>query len=75
MRAILRKLIKNEVITEKDLSNALYEICENTHASCDEDCPVYRANGYGVPNNEKSRWGCDCFKDGFKMLQFLKEHE
>lgn len=75
MRILLRKLIKNETVTEKDLEFALYEICENTHASCDENCPVYRANEYEVPNNEKSDCGCDCFKNGSKMLQFLKEHE
>lgn len=59
---------------DKELASHLFTICDRVHASCDDDCPVYRANGSQVPDTandfDKNR-GCDCFKDGKAMLKFL----
>jgi len=45
MEDILMKLIKGERITDEDIANELYEVCDRVHASCDSDCPVYSLNG------------------------------
>lgn len=54
------------------LRDALYDVCDNVHAACDEECPVYAANG-GVVDD--GRGGCRCFKDGKAMLAFLRTKE
>ncbi len=49
----------------------LTEICENTHASCNDSCPVFKKN-HGIPwNSDQS--DCLYFKDGEAMLNFLKK--
>jgi hypothetical protein len=47
----------------------LYEICDNEHATCNPACPVFAANGNHVP---MTNGNCRCFKNGFKMQEFLK---
>ena len=58
-------------ISDKNLSNELYEICESEHASCNSGCPVYSLNGKSIPMNE-DRSNCSCFKAGFAMLEFIR---
>ena len=58
-------------VEEMLIEEFLYETCEREHSSCNNDCPVYESN-VGVPNESNSKRGCDCFKDGKKMLKFLK---
>jgi len=73
---LLFKLIKGEKPTDEDIKNELYDICEGVHASCDGECPVYMLNGNKVPdtaNDFKVNRGCDCFKNGTAMLNFIKE--
>jgi hypothetical protein len=73
---LLMKLIKEEKITDEDLANELYEICDKVHSSCDNSCPVYELNG-GVPDTAKDfkiNRGCDTFKNGFKMLEFIRQN-
>ena len=57
--------------------NELYEICESTHASCDSECPVFAVNNE-VPDTAKDfnvNRGCDCFKNGTAMLEFLNKNK
>jgi hypothetical protein len=71
MTDLLEKLIAGAVITDEDIAYELYDVCDRTHASCDSDCPVYVKNGNKVPNSEDPN-GCDTFKQGSKMLAFLR---
>jgi hypothetical protein len=76
MTEILKKLIAGATITDRDLADALYVICDDTHASCDSNCPVYEANGNEAPGSDKpfdENRGCDTFKNGMAMLEFLRK--
>jgi len=70
----------NDTFTEKQvqsLCDALYEICDNTHAHCNEVCPVYEINGAPVNPDNKTfdeNSGCDCFKHGHRMYSFIKNN-
>lgn len=55
----------------KKLTEELKDLCYDLHGCDCEECPVYAVNNE-IPNNENSRWGCDCFKDGHKMMKFIK---
>lgn len=73
---LLLKLIRQEQVTDQDIADELYEICDRVHSSCDSDCPVYSINGNRVPdtaNDFKVNRGCDTFKDGEAMLRFIRE--
>jgi len=72
MDTILLKLINKSVITEKDIKDALYEMCDNNHGSCNSECLVYTLNNDEIPYTSENGSGCDCFKDGQKMLDFIK---
>jgi len=64
------KLALRQNITDKDLEEDLVNICENEHAECNSNCPIFKINGDKVPwvgNN------CECFKDGKKMVEFLRK--
>jgi hypothetical protein len=76
MNKLLRKLINKKPFDDRDLADALYQICEDTHASCDNNCPVYELNHGCVGANKPFaiNCGCDCFKNGKAMLTFLREH-
>lgn len=70
MNSLLEKSIFGKKIDDQDIKQALYEICDETHASCNDMCPVYEKN-HG-PVNPTAKYGCDCFKNGKKMLEFLR---
>lgn len=70
MNAILEKLIAGAIVTDRDVADELYDICDRTHASCDSDCPVYVKNGNSAPDTKGH--GCDTFKSGSNMLAFLR---
>lgn len=76
MNKLLRKIINKKPFDDRDIADALYQICEDIHSSCDDNCPVYELNhgcvGEDKPRSENS--GCDCFKNGKAMLKFLREH-
>ena len=72
MEVIIRKLIAGEVVSELDVEDALYEMCDREHASCNDACLVYKLNGSKIPDLLKTSCGCDCFKDGCTMLNFIK---
>lgn len=72
---LILKLAKGEQVTDADLQHELYEICDRVHSSCDSDCPVYQLNGNRVPDTAKDfkvNRGCDCFKSGKAMLEFIR---
>lgn len=60
------KVIKRTV-TQKDIENELYEICDREHASCNNYCPIYEL-GLINPTDED----CDYFKSGKKMFNAIK---
>lgn len=71
--SLILKLALGIEISDNDIRSELQEICEREHSSCNSDCPVYFINGNTVPNHIKdNRDGCDCFKDGHKMLEFIR---
>ena len=70
MNKLLKKLIVKEKVTDRNIADVLYEICEREHSSCSEECPVFEEYGE-IPWN-KTGENCKCFKDGKKMLEFLR---
>jgi hypothetical protein len=76
MEDLLLKLALGQKISDEDIANGLYEICDSVHSSCGSDCPVYCLNGNEVPDIAKdfnANRGCDCFKNGSAMLKFIRE--
>ncbi len=75
MNELLMKLVNGQKVTDEDLVNELWEVCDTVHASCNSECPVYEKNGGAVgadkPFDENR--GCDCFKNGKAMLAFLRK--
>lgn len=69
---LVLKVIAGKKISERDVWNELYEICEDTHSSCDSSCPVYRLNGDEFPSSSESEDDCFCFKNGRKMREFIE---
>jgi hypothetical protein len=72
MEVIILKLIAGEVVSELDVEDALYEMCDREHASCSSACLVYKFNGNKIPDLLGTSCGCDCFKSGYTMLNFIK---
>lgn len=70
---ILMKLIRREPVTDDDLADQLFDVCDRVHASCNNDCPVYEKFG-GTPKNTEhgKEYGCDAFKRGYYMLGVLR---
>lgn len=68
-------LALGETVNDKVIAEGLYEICDDVHANCNEDCPVNKMNGGEAPdtaNDFRVNRGCDCFKDGTAMLHFIR---
>lgn len=75
MEDLIVTLAKGKQVTEEQIKDELYEICDRVHSSCDSECPVYRLNNYEVPDTAKDfnvNRGCDCFKSGGNMLDFIR---
>lgn len=74
--SMLLKLIKGEPISDNEIGEELYDICDRVHSGCNSDCPVFRLNGNKVLREElsytKHDAGCDCFKNGREMLRFIR---
>ena len=66
--SIIEKLIIGKRVTQKELEEELYEICDREHSHCNEACPVYRLN-----NGTVGVGGCNCFKSGHAMYVFIAE--
>jgi hypothetical protein len=75
MEDLIVLLAKGKKITDEHIENELFEICERVHSNCYSKCPVYRLNGNKVPdtaNDFNVNRGCDCFKSGADMLEFIR---
>lgn len=73
---LIEKLVLGIKISRTEIEQELYYICDREHASCTEDCPVYRLNGGNAPGSDKpfeDNSGCDCFKNGKAMFEFIVE--
>ena len=73
---LIEKLVVNEKVSKEDIYNELYEICEDVHSGCYSKCPVFRLNDSKAPGSDKpfdENRGCDCFKNGKAMYEFIKE--
>lgn len=75
MESLVVSLAKGHEVTEEMIEYELYEICDREHSSCNSECPVFNLNGNKIPDTVKDfevNRGCDCFKDGKKMLEFIR---
>ena len=68
MVSVWIKLAKGEKVTEKDLENALCEVCDDVHSTCDYTCPVYEI----MTQKQRDRHDCPCFKNGKVMLAAIR---
>lgn len=68
---VLEKLIYKQEVTDADVVVDLGNICDDVHATCNRLCPVFAANGDSQVD-KSSENGCACFKNGEKMLHFLR---
>lgn len=57
----------NVSISEKEIEEALYEVCDEVHSSCCEECPVYSL----MTQEERNNLNCSCFKNGKLMKEFI----
>jgi len=69
---VLEKLIYKQEVTDADVRVDLGNICDDVHHECSSLCPVYAANGNDQVDKHASEYGCVCFKNGEKMLHFLR---
>jgi hypothetical protein len=75
MNALLEAAINKDKITDAAIEDELYCICEDQHASCNDECPIYEDNGHhplGYKKPFSENRGCDCFKNGKAMLAYLR---
>jgi len=75
--SLIIKVATKAFISDKDIATELYEICDREHSSCNDSCPVYELNGSSAPDTAKDfkvNRGCDCFKNGTSMLEFIRKH-
>lgn len=81
MDIFTRKLILGEKLRDNDLIEYFYKICDREHVNCSEKCPVFAV--YNRMPTGKSSLGdiknvthkshlCPCFKNGAKMLDYLR---
>lgn len=73
---LIEQLVRDGKVSKKEIQNELYEICDRVHSSCTEECPVYRLNGGAAPGQNKPfeiNRGCDTFKNGKAMYDFIKK--
>ena len=69
--SLIEKPINKEKITDKDIAEELYEICDRVHSSCYCECPIYEKFNEIPWNKEKDN--CKFFKDGKSMLKELRK--
>lgn len=69
---VLELVATGQPVSDETLAEELYEVCDREHASCSDECPVYRLNGSCIPTSGS---GADCltFKDGRGMLDFIRD--
>jgi hypothetical protein len=57
-------------VTDEDVKEYLYDICETEHAGCNKACPVYDIMS---KDGEKFDGECPYFKNGTAMLERLRK--
>lgn len=70
MNEIILKLVFRQQITEEEIHEALCDICDSVHASCDSECPVFELKkelNYDLRT-------CSYFRDGKAMAKFIRTH-
>lgn len=68
MTAIVIKIIKNGKVTDEDLVEELFNMCDDSNFC--EECPIHEIQ----TQKEKSSPNCDCQRNGGAMLKKLREH-
>lgn len=61
------KAATGQKITNKDIEQELYEICDREHSSCSDNCPVYALQNEAERNADE----CPHHKDGKSMRKFI----
>lgn len=76
MTELLILAATNQPLSDEMLSNAMLNVCINTNLVCDESCPVFLLNKLSCPKKTEygELRGCDCYLDGKKMLEFVREN-
>ena len=69
---IITKVIQDKEISDNELAYELHKICSQEHSSCNDNCPVYELTKGHLPNDMGRGIGCDCFKSGSMMLNFIR---
>lgn len=69
---LLVKIILKKPIEDDDITNAMYEVCDAVHASCNPECPVFAINNK-IPMNENCT-NCSCFKNGQAMIDYIRKN-
>ena len=74
MNELLSRAIRGKTITDNVIEDTLEGICEDVHATCNNACPIYEKYGKAPGNDKpfKVNRGCDCFKNGKKMLTMIR---
>ena len=69
---LIRNFIEGKNSTRRDIEEALFDICDSVHASCDSTCPIYRLRiKDGIDRNQE----CPFFKSGQAMLKELEKRK
>jgi len=68
---LIRRLVRGQKPLKRQIQDLLYEVCDDEHSSCNENCPVYALN-CGPVNPSRENCGCACFKSGQRMYDFIK---
>jgi hypothetical protein len=80
MNELLLALVKgnrDSVTVNNLIVESLYDMCDREHASCNDGCLVYLLNNHSPVNPKRGfqfNRGCDCFKNGRAMFDFIKNH-
>jgi len=53
-RELLLRMIEGTPPTDKELAEALYEMCDAIHASCDDDC-IMLSHGFVVCDGKRAK--------------------
>lgn len=65
-------LARGTVPAQKEIEDALFDVCEIVHSDCDERCPVFALNG-GTVDPQTPGTGCSCFRNGNAMFNFINK--
>lgn len=65
MNKLLQAAIEKRPITDNAIADALYEICNNVHASCNNECPIFEKVKGLITY-------CPYHKNGMGMLRYLR---